>query len=71
MLSTERQGNKRSTFFADKLAEAYDRLRQLVMDYLGMSEAADQVGGANQQMPLSTTMHKDETSDWNYIYFYV
>jgi len=45
---------------SDKLAEAYDRLRQLVMDYLGTTDLTS--GEADAVQPrLSTTEHKDET----------
>ncbi|XP_039271760.2 uncharacterized protein LOC120346156 [Styela clava] len=50
------------TINGDKLAEAYDRLRQLVMDYLGMSEATDFLTPTNQPTQLSTTALKDDTT---------
>ena len=48
----------------NKLAEAYDRLRQLVMDYLGTSDlTSGETAATAEEMPrLSTTENKDETS---------
>ncbi|XP_002129189.4 uncharacterized protein LOC100181409 [Ciona intestinalis] len=45
---------------SDKLGEAYDRLRQLVMDYLGTTD----LSGADAEVAvprLSTTEHKEES----------
>ena len=47
----------------NKLAEAYDRLRQLVMDYLGTSDLAASDTAVPEELPrLSTTENKEETS---------
>ncbi|XP_076801959.1 leucine-rich repeat and guanylate kinase domain-containing protein-like [Clavelina lepadiformis] len=46
---------------SDKLGEAYDRLRQLVMDYLGTTDLTN-VEGESVQPRLSTTENKDESS---------
>ena len=47
----------------NKLAEAYDRLRQLVMDYLGTSDLTSGETATLEDVPrLSTTENKDETS---------
>lgn len=61
-INQENPGYFDMTINADKLAEAYDRLRQLVMDYLGMSEATDNLTPTNQPTQLSTTAHKDDTT---------
>lgn len=50
------------TINADKLADAYDRLRLLVMDYLGMSEGTDNASATNQHAQHSTNSHKEETN---------
>ena len=47
----------------NKLGEAYERLRQLVMDYLGTTDLTSGEAVADQDIPkLSTTENKDETS---------
>lgn len=46
----------------NKLAEAYDRLRQLVMDYLGTTDLTSAESVDQDEPRLSTTENKDETS---------
>ena len=46
----------------NKLDEAYDRLRQLVMDYLGTTDLTSMEPIEQEQPRLSTTDNKDETS---------